>query len=74
MIDEEDDSSEEEEEGEEHAVAFEGGYNPSDFENLAVSADIKELFQYISRYTPQTVSSDSCWILVNELGLFYYRR
>lgn len=30
-------------------------YNPKDFEQLDVPADIKELFQYIVRYTPQKV-------------------
>lgn len=57
MIDEEEEETSEEEEDEDnaHAPTFEGGYNPADFENLAVSADIKELFQYIGRYTPQQV-------------------
>lgn len=56
QIDDEDESTEDEEEGDDHVPAFEGGYNPADFENLPVSADIKELFQYIGRYTPQQVS------------------
>lgn len=58
MLDEEEDSTEDDEEGEDHGAAFEGGYNPADFDNLAVSADIKELFQYIARYTPQQVELD----------------
>lgn len=60
MIDEEEEETSEEEEDEDnaHAPTFEGGYNPADFENLAVSADIKELFQYIGRYTPQQVELD----------------
>ncbi|RUS83913.1 hypothetical protein EGW08_008327, partial [Elysia chlorotica] len=33
-------------------------YDPKDFENLAVSAEIKELFQYITRYTPQSIELD----------------
>ena len=55
QIDDEDDSTEEEDDGDERVATFEGGYNPADFENLPVSADIKELFQYIGRYTPQQV-------------------
>ena len=30
-------------------------YDPAEYENLPVSSDIKELFQYITRYTPQTI-------------------
>uniref|UniRef100_A0A8C4YU43 Intraflagellar transport protein 46 homolog n=1 Tax=Gopherus evgoodei TaxID=1825980 RepID=A0A8C4YU43_9SAUR len=30
-------------------------YNPADYEYLPVSAEIKELFQYIRRYTPQLI-------------------
>lgn len=56
QVDDEDESSDEEEDGEDHGPAFDGGYNPADFENLAVSSDIKELFRYISQYTPQQVS------------------
>lgn len=58
QIDDEDDSTEEEEEGDEQGAPFEGGYNPAEFESLPVSADIKELFQYIGRYTPQQVELD----------------
>ena len=32
-----------------------GSYNPSDYEHLSVSQEIKELFQYIPRFTPQTI-------------------
>ena len=30
---------------------MEGAYNPKDYENLPVSAEIKELFAYISRFS-----------------------
>ena len=30
-------------------------YDPAEYENLPVSSEIKELFQYITRYTPQTI-------------------
>ena len=66
MIDEEEDSSEDEED-EAHAPTFEGGYNPADFEDLAVSADIKELFQYIGRYTPQQVRESHEYCLKGNL-------
>ena len=29
-----------------------GTYNPADYANLQVSHEIKELFEYISRYKP----------------------
>ena len=32
---------------------MEGAYNPKDYENLPVSAEIKELFAYITRFSPQ---------------------
>uniref|UniRef100_A0A1A8DWX2 Intraflagellar transport protein 46 homolog n=1 Tax=Nothobranchius kadleci TaxID=1051664 RepID=A0A1A8DWX2_NOTKA len=35
--------------------SLEGAYNPADYAHLPVSTEIKELFQYITRYTPQTV-------------------
>jgi intraflagellar transport protein 46 len=31
------------------------GYDPSAFAHLPVSAEIKELFQHIARYTPHTI-------------------
>ena len=34
-------------------------YDPAEFEHLPVSADLKELFHHISRYTPQTVELDT---------------
>ncbi|CAH8490970.1 unnamed protein product [Heterobilharzia americana] len=38
---------------------IEGAYNPGDYEHLAVSSEIKEMFQYIQRYTPQTVELET---------------
>lgn len=40
-------------------VHLAGGYDPRDYDNLDVSADISELFSYISRYTPQTGELDT---------------
>ncbi|XP_041742320.1 intraflagellar transport protein 46 homolog [Coregonus clupeaformis] len=58
--DDEDDSDEtesDEEEGE-PGSAPEGAYDPADYDHLPVTAEIKELFQYITRYTPQTIELD----------------
>ncbi|XP_062342375.1 intraflagellar transport protein 46 homolog isoform X2 [Osmerus eperlanus] len=33
-------------------------YDPADYDHLPVSAEIKELFQYITRYTPQNIELD----------------
>jgi len=33
----------------------EGGYDPTEFENLDVAGDIKDLFQYIARYQPHQI-------------------
>ncbi|XP_028840095.1 intraflagellar transport protein 46 homolog [Denticeps clupeoides] len=59
--DEDDDDSDETESDEEEGEpgsAPEGAYDPADYEHLPVSAEIKELFQYITRYTPQNVELD----------------
>ncbi|KAG7483586.1 hypothetical protein MATL_G00039960 [Megalops atlanticus] len=58
--DDDDDSDEtesDEDEGE-PGSAPEGAYDPADYEHLPVTAEIKELFQYITRYTPQTIELD----------------
>ena len=51
---EEDDDDDDEDDDDEH-VPLEGAYDPADYENLPVSPEIKELFQYITRYTPQSI-------------------
>ncbi|KAL5499630.1 hypothetical protein EMCRGX_G011082 [Ephydatia muelleri] len=45
--------SESEESGEVEHATLAGAYDPAEFEHLAVSNELKELFQHISRYTPQ---------------------
>ncbi|KAJ8399015.1 hypothetical protein AAFF_G00416820 [Aldrovandia affinis] len=58
--DDDDDSDEtesDEDEGE-PGTAPEGAYDPADYDHLPVTAEIKELFQYITRYTPQTIELD----------------
>jgi len=37
----------------------EGGYDPTEFENLDVASDIKDLFQYIARYQPHTIDLEA---------------
>jgi len=50
--DETDDSDSSDEDNE---IGLEGAYDPADYQNLEVNQEIKELFQYIVRYTPQTI-------------------
>jgi len=38
---------------------IEGGYNPADFEDLECSADVKDLFMYISRYSAHRMELES---------------
>ncbi|CAK8671810.1 intraflagellar transport protein 46 homolog [Clavelina lepadiformis] len=52
---EEDDDSSSTEDDDDNAGAIEGAYDPADYDHLTVSQEIKELFQYITRYTPQTI-------------------
>ncbi|XP_066024855.1 intraflagellar transport protein 46 homolog [Pocillopora verrucosa] len=54
--DDQSDSSEEDDDEEDaHGTALEGAYDPADYEHLPVSQEIKELFHYITRYTPQSI-------------------
>ncbi|XP_023797109.1 intraflagellar transport protein 46 homolog, partial [Cyanistes caeruleus] len=55
--DSEEDSSESdsEEDSEEQGAALEGDFNPADFDYLQVSSEIRDLFEYIKRYTPKTI-------------------
>lgn len=65
--DDDDDDDEEEEEDEDESSEdddgkggknHEGTYDPAEYEHLPVSQEIRELFQYITRYTPQTIDLD----------------
>ncbi|KAM9217134.1 intraflagellar transport protein 46 homolog [Leptosomus discolor] len=55
--DSEEDSSESdsEDDSEEHGAALDGDLNLADYDYLPVSSEIKELFEYIKRYTPKVV-------------------
>ncbi|CAL8384700.1 unnamed protein product [Arctogadus glacialis] len=55
----EEDSDDDDDDEEEGASAPEGAYDPADYHNLPVSTEIKELFQYITRYTPQVVELEN---------------
>ncbi|XP_041635236.1 intraflagellar transport protein 46 homolog isoform X2 [Cheilinus undulatus] len=52
--DEEEDDSDDDDD-DEPSGAPEGAYDAADYANLPVSTDIKELFQYIIRYSPQNI-------------------
>ncbi|KAF8773092.1 intraflagellar transport protein 46 homolog isoform X2 [Argiope bruennichi] len=56
---EEDEEEEDEEDDEDQGIQIEGAYDPADFEHLQVSSEMKELFQYITRYTPQNIDLDT---------------
>ncbi|XP_022326532.2 intraflagellar transport protein 46 homolog isoform X1 [Crassostrea virginica] len=55
--DDDDDEDDDDDDDDDH-VPVEGAYDPGDYENLPVTPEIKELFQYITRYTPQTIELD----------------
>jgi len=48
------DNSDQESEDEADAQKVEGEYDPAEYQDLAVGTDIKEMFTYITRYTPST--------------------
>lgn len=50
---------ESDEESDETARKVEGQYDPSDYKDLSVSADVRDLFQYITRYSAHDVDLDS---------------
>ncbi|XP_026564813.1 intraflagellar transport protein 46 homolog isoform X1 [Pseudonaja textilis] len=59
--DDDEDSSEtdsdedEDDEDDEHGAPLEGAYNSADYDYLPVSLEVKELFQYIRRYSSQMI-------------------
>ncbi|XP_051285364.1 intraflagellar transport protein 46 homolog [Dicentrarchus labrax] len=55
---EEDSDEEDSDDDDEPSKAPEGAYDPADYANLPVSTEIKELFQYITRYTPESIELD----------------
>uniref|UniRef100_A0A3Q2E9G9 Intraflagellar transport protein 46 homolog n=1 Tax=Cyprinodon variegatus TaxID=28743 RepID=A0A3Q2E9G9_CYPVA len=58
---EEDDTDEDDDDDDDETTeAVEGAYDPADYANLPVTTEIKELFQYITRYSPQTLELEHC--------------
>ncbi|KAF5398685.1 Intraflagellar transport protein 46 [Paragonimus heterotremus] len=57
--DEEEDDEEEDDDEDNTPEMIEGAYNPADYEHLSVSPDIKEMFEYIQRYTPQVIELET---------------
>ncbi|XP_064651256.1 intraflagellar transport protein 46 homolog isoform X3 [Lineus longissimus] len=53
--DDDDDDDDEDDDDDDPGVALEGAYDPADYDHLPVVPEIKELFQYITRYTPQAI-------------------
>eukprot|EP00112_Aurelia_sp_Birch-Aquarium-sp1_P004560 Seg1517.5 transcript_id=Seg1517.5/GoldUCD/mRNA.D3Y31 product="Intraflagellar transport protein 46-like" protein_id=Seg1517.5/GoldUCD/D3Y31 len=56
--DDENDSSDEDDDEEDEEVTkgtLEGAYDPTEYEHLPVTQEIKDLFQNITRYTPQNI-------------------
>ncbi|KAA0189317.1 hypothetical protein HAZT_HAZT000506 [Hyalella azteca] len=51
--DEEDDDDDEDDDGQGNVP--EGAYDPAEYENLNVSPEIRELFSFITNYTPQAI-------------------
>ncbi|KAM9299360.1 intraflagellar transport protein 46 homolog [Gastrophryne carolinensis] len=56
--DEDDDDDDDDDDDEDDNGTTNIGYDPADFEHLPVSSEIKELFQYITRYTPHSINLD----------------
>ena len=57
LTSQEDDEEEDDDDDDDdvQAPAPEGAYDPAEYENLDVSPEIKELFSFITRYTPQAI-------------------
>uniref|UniRef100_A0A7S2SRL5 Intraflagellar transport protein 46 homolog n=1 Tax=Rhizochromulina marina TaxID=1034831 RepID=A0A7S2SRL5_9STRA len=51
--------SESDDENSQSGARVEGAYDPDDFKHLNVSSEIKDLFNYITRYKPHDVDLDS---------------
>ena len=40
-------------------IFYYSGYDPSDYDHLQIGDEVKDLFQYITRYTPQSISLET---------------
>uniref|UniRef100_A0A096LRA2 Intraflagellar transport protein 46 homolog n=1 Tax=Poecilia formosa TaxID=48698 RepID=A0A096LRA2_POEFO len=54
------DESDEDDDDDEPTETLDGVYDPADYSNLPVTTEIRELFQYITRYSPQNQELDLC--------------
>uniref|UniRef100_A0A3B5QHA2 Intraflagellar transport protein 46 homolog n=1 Tax=Xiphophorus maculatus TaxID=8083 RepID=A0A3B5QHA2_XIPMA len=52
--------SDEDDDDDEPTETLEGVYDPADYSNLPVTTEIRELFQYITQYSPQNQELDLC--------------
>ncbi|RZF32127.1 hypothetical protein LSTR_LSTR003990 [Laodelphax striatellus] len=50
-----DDDDDDEDDDDVRVPIFEGTYDPREYEHLAVSSDVKDVFKFITCYTPQSV-------------------
>lgn len=57
--DNEDEDDEDDDNADDSYENLEGAYNPKDYANLNVTADVKDLFQYIERFKPHEVELET---------------
>ncbi|XP_075214197.1 intraflagellar transport 46 [Lycorma delicatula] len=50
-----DDDEDDDDDDDVQAPILEGSYDPRDYDHLTVSADVKDVFKYITCYTPQSI-------------------
>ncbi|XP_054167290.1 intraflagellar transport protein 46 homolog [Oppia nitens] len=55
----EDNDDDDEDDDEEKKVSYEGAYDPQDYESLNVSQELKNIFSYITLYSPQTIELET---------------
>lgn len=53
-----DDNDDDDDDVDVQAAVLEGTYDPNEFSHLPVSAEVKDMFQNITRYTPQNIELD----------------
>ncbi|KAK6619079.1 Intraflagellar transport protein 46 [Polyplax serrata] len=57
--DDDDDDDEDDDDNDVRAPFIQGAYDPNDYEQLAVSEEIKDIFNYVTKYTPQNIELDN---------------
>ena len=66
-----DDDDDDDDDDDVAAPSAEGCYDPSEYDELVVESDVRELFVQILKYTPQTVDLDFKFRQVTYLSLIY---